>query len=61
MKRKSMAEKELERQNRGMDIPDFAIERIARCLLPMIQSYYESDEGRRDMAEWEQQQKTEQV
>lgn len=61
MKRKSTAEKELERQNRGMDIPDFAIERIARCLLPMIQSYYESDEGRRDMAEWEQQQKTEQV
>ncbi|MBQ7736889.1 MAG: hypothetical protein IJT62_03525 [Oscillospiraceae bacterium] len=61
MKRKSMAEKELERQNRGMDIPDFAIERIARCLLPMIQSYYESDEGRRDMAEWELQQKTEQV
>ena len=61
MKRKSTAEKELERQNRGMDIPDFSIERIARCLLPMIQSYYESDEGRRDMAEWEQQQKTEQV
>lgn len=61
MKRKSTAEKELERQNRGMAIPDFAIERIARCLLPMIQSYYESDEGRRDMAEWEQQQKTEQV
>ena len=61
MKRKSTAEKELERQNRGMDIPDFAIERIARCLLPMIQSYYESDEGRRDMAEWELQQKTEQV
>ena len=56
-----MAENELERQNRGMDIPDFAIERIARCLLPMIQSYYESDEGRRDMAEWELQQKTEQV
>ena len=27
-----------------MEIPDYAIERIARCLLPMIQTYYESDE-----------------
>ena len=61
MKRKSTAEKELERQNRGMDIPDFAIERIARCLLPMIQSYYESDEGKQDMAEWKQRQKAEPV
>ena len=61
MKRKSTAEKELERQNRRMDIPDFAIERIARCLLPMIQSYYESDEGKKDMAEWKQRQKAEPV
>ena len=33
------------RKNSGMEIPDYAIERIARCLLPMIQAYYESDEG----------------
>lgn len=26
--------------NSGMDIPDAAIERIARAMLPMIQRYY---------------------
>lgn len=31
--------------NSGMDIPDAAIERIARAMLPMIQRYYESDDG----------------
>ncbi|MBR1456640.1 MAG: hypothetical protein IJ594_05720 [Oscillospiraceae bacterium] len=56
MKKNSVAEKEVETKSPGMDIPDFAIERIARCLLPMIQSYYESDEGKQDMAEWEQRQ-----
>ena len=38
-----------------MDIPDYAIERMARCLLPMIQKYYESEEGQRELKEWEQQ------
>jgi len=32
------------------------IERIARCLLPDIQAYYESEEGQRDYAEWQKQQ-----
>ena len=35
-----------------MEIPDYAIERIARCLLPMIQTYYESDEGQAELAAW---------
>ena len=39
-------------KNSGMEIPDFAIERIARCLLPMIQAYYESAEGKAELAEW---------
>ena len=39
-------------KNSGMEIPDYAIERIARCLLPMIQSYYESDEGKAELAAW---------
>ena len=34
------------------DSPDYAIERIARCLLPMIQAYYESDEGQAELAAW---------
>lgn len=37
-----------------MDIPDFAIERIARCLLPMIQEYYESEEGQRELVKWQE-------
>ena len=40
------------RKNSGMEIPDYAIERIARCLLPMIQAYYESGEGQAELAAW---------
>ena len=29
-------------ESSGMDIPDYAIERMARCLLPMMQKYYDS-------------------
>ena len=36
----------------GMDIPDAAIERIARVMLPMIQKYYESDEGKIELENW---------
>lgn len=38
----------------GMDIPDTAIERIARVMLPMIQKYYESDEGKMELEKWKQ-------
>lgn len=31
----------------GMEIPDHAFELLARCLLPKIQEYYESPEGKR--------------
>jgi len=43
-----------------MDIPNYAIERIARCMLPMIQKYYESEEGQRELAEWKEQTEGEQ-
>lgn len=36
----------------GRDIPDAAIERIARVMLPMIQKYYESDEGKMELETW---------
>ena len=49
-----MPEKEIEIKNNSvMDIPDYAIEAIARSLLPIIQTYYESDAGKRDLAEWQ--------
>ena len=34
------------------EIPDDALEALARCLYPAILSYYESDEGQREFAEW---------
>ena len=36
-------------------VPQHVIERIARCLLPDIQTYYESEEGQREFAEWQKQ------
>jgi len=38
----------------GMTIPDHAIERLARCMLPMIQKYYDSEEGQQKLAIWKQ-------
>jgi len=32
--------------------PDSAIESFARCLLPAIQAYYDSEEGQREFAKW---------
>lgn len=34
------------------EIPEFVYESLARSLLPVIQKYYESDEGRAAFAEW---------
>jgi len=39
--------------NSGMEIPDYAIEVIARSLLPIIRTYYESDAGKRELKEWQ--------
>ncbi len=53
-----MPEKEIEIKNdSGMEIPDYAIEAIARSLLPIIQTYYESDAGKKDLAEWQAKQR----
>ena len=34
------------------DIPDRVIESLAHCALPLIQAYFESEEGRREFEEW---------
>ena len=44
------------RKNYGTGIPDYEIDAIARCLLPKIQKFYESEEGRREFEEWKQKQ-----
>ena len=33
--------------------PADALEALARCLLPSIRSYFESEEGQREFAEWQ--------
>ena len=38
------------------DIPQYAIETVARCLLPDIIAYFESEEGQLEFAEWKRQQ-----
>lgn len=35
------------------DIPQHAIETIARCVWPDILAYYESEEGQREFAAWQ--------
>ena len=35
------------------DIPQHVIESIARCILPDIIAYYQSEEGQREFAEWQ--------
>lgn len=37
-------------ESNAMDIPDHAIERIARCLLPRMLAYFESEAGQRELA-----------
>ena len=35
------------------EIPEYIYESLARSLLPTIQKYYESDEGKQAFAEWQ--------
>jgi len=36
----------------GTGIPRHEIEALARCLLPEIQKFFESEEGKREFAKW---------
>ena len=36
------------------DILQYQIEAIARCIMPDILAFYESEEGQRDCAEWKE-------
>ena len=40
-------------------IPELVYESLARSLLPVIQKYYESDEGKRAFAEWKEKKEAE--
>ena len=41
------------------DIPQPQIEAIARCILPDILAFYESEEGQREFSEWKKQREIE--
>ena len=41
------------------DIPQHQIEEIARCILPDILAFYESEEGQREFAEWKKRREAE--
>lgn len=41
------------------DIPQYQIEAIARCIMPDILAFYESEEGQREFAEWKERRETE--
>ena len=34
------------------EIPEYVFETLARSLLPVIQKYYESEDGKKTFAEW---------
>ncbi len=39
-------------------IPKHEMEALARCLLPEIQQFFESEEGKREFEEWKKAQKS---
>ena len=40
-------------------IPQYKIEAIARCIMPDILAFYESEEGQKEFAEWKAQRESE--
>lgn len=49
-----MARKKAE-NDYGTGIPKHEVEALARILLPEIQKFFESEEGKREFAEWKAQ------
>ncbi|ALP94866.1 hypothetical protein [Intestinimonas butyriciproducens] len=41
------------------DIPQHMIEAIARCIMPDILAFYESEKGQREFVEWKKQREAE--
>ncbi len=41
-----------------MEVPDFVIDTMARCLLPQIQAFYASPEGQAAFEAWKSQKET---
>lgn len=50
----NLKSKKPKQESSGMNIPDYAIERMARCLLPIMRTYFESEEGQAELKTWEE-------
>ncbi len=44
------------RKDCGANIPEHEIEELARCLLPEIQKFFESERGKLEFEEWKKKQ-----
>ena len=44
--------KETPVNNGDMEIPEYAYQAMASCLLPIIQRYFETEEGKQAFKEW---------
>ena len=49
----------IKKKDYGTGIPRHEIEALARCLLPDIQKFFESEDGKKEFAEWKRQQEEE--
>ena len=47
-----MTQKKKRPDDYGTGIPKHEIEALARCLIPEIQKFFESEEGQREFEEW---------
>ena len=45
-----------EKTDREIELPQSIIDSFARFLVPEIRKFYESEQGKRELAEWEVQQ-----
>lgn len=36
----------------SIEVPDYVIESFARCILPAIRDYFDSEEGQREYSQW---------
>ena len=53
-----MADKETRQDKCDIELPQSIIESFARFLVPEIRKYYNSEQGQREFAQWQEEQKT---
>ena len=46
----------IKKKDYGTGIPRHEIEALAQCLLPDIQKFFESEDGKKEFADWKRQQ-----